>query len=653
MSGRQKVARVCLDTRLPQLDRLFDYLVPEGMDIEVGVRVKVPLRSQARVHPGYVVELVSESEHGATLQPVSECVSPVPVLSPELWELAKAVAFRQAGSTADVLRLAIPARYVRTEKAWLEQARGQESVANQEVVSELAGYPPGSLEAVFEPESRFWLQLAGGLRGTSTGERLASTLPIAALAQNALARGMSVLVVVPDWRDTEFYALALQDVIPSEQLVVWGNALTPAAKYREYLRGLDPHPRVILGNRHAIYAPAHNLGLIVVVEDADEAHQEPLAPYPHTRDVAVIRHHNTGCSVVIASKVPSLNTLRWVEKGYFTALQPLAAPRPTVIPTALALGQDQDRAPGRLPSQAHQAAKEGLQSGPVLVQVFRAGYAPGLSCVSCGEAARCDRCQGPVRKATPQGAPSCGWCAKVFALWKCAHCGAGALKARGSGVGRTASDLGKAFPGVQVVSTEGASPLLRVGPQPALVIATRGAEPVAEGGYTCALLLDGAAMLRRESLDTLEDSVRGWEHAISLVRPGGRVFISEIDQAPALAVATGSYLSLLSEELRQREALRLPPTLRFVALSGPPSAVLAVSESVLVLSPEIDQLGPVRLDDGLVRTVIRFPYSLGEVVQKEVRSAFLRELSGPAASSRDRLRIVFDNTRSLDALTNE
>jgi primosomal protein N' (replication factor Y) len=160
-------------------------------------------------------------------------------------------------------------------------------------------------------------------------------------------------------------------------------------------------------------------------------------------------------------------------------------------------------------------------------------------------------------------------------------------------------------------------------------------------------------MLRRESLDTLEDSVRGWEHAISLVRPGGRVFISEIDQAPALAVATGSYLSLLSEELRQREALRLPPTLRFVALSGPPSAVLAVSESVLVLSPEIDQLGPVRLDDGLVRTVIRFPYSLGEVVQKEVRSAFLRELSGPAASSRDRLRIVFDNTRSLDALTNE
>jgi primosomal protein N' (replication factor Y) len=185
------------------------------------------------------------------------------------------------------------------------------------------------------------------------------------------------------------------------------------------------------------------------------------------------------------------------------------------------------------------------------------------------------------------------------------------------------------------------------------VVATRGAEPVAAGGYSAALLLDGAAMLQRESLATLEDSVRGWEHAISLVRSEGTVFVTEIDQGPALAVATGNYQQLLSQELNARESLRLPPTLRFVAVSGPSHSVASMVEAVTALSPEIDVLGPVRLEEGLVRSVARFPYALGETVHKGVRSAYLKALSGPKTAARDRLRVVFDNQRSLDALTSE
>ena len=651
MSGQQTIARVSLDTRLPQLDRLFDYLIPEGMDVGVGTRVKVPLRSQGRLQPGYVVEIVEASSHSGGLVPLAECVSPVPVLSQDLWKLCEAVALRQAGSISDVVRLAIPSRYVRVEKAWL--ARVEEPFVRPDPPAELEGYPLGALETLLTPASRTALQQAGGIAVTPGGERLVPTLPVATLAAHVLARGQSVIVVVPDWRDIEFYRQSLEDLLRPSDLVVWDQNLTPAAKYGEYLRGLESQPRVIVGSRHVVYAPVHNLGLIVVVNDGDEAHQEPLAPYPHTRDIALVRHHQSGCALVFASLVPSLNTLRWVEMGYFQALTPLGATRPTVIPTALALGHDDNSAPGRLPSQAHQAAKEALHTGPVLVQVFRAGFAPGLSCVSCGEAARCERCQGPLRVESSKTSPSCGWCARVYANWKCGECNATGVKPRGSGVGRTASDLGRAFPGVTVIKADGATPLLRVSSKPALVVATRGAEPVAEGGYAAALLLDGAAMLQRESLTTLEDSLRGWEHAISLVAPGGRVFITEIDHTPALAVATGSYRQLLVEELRQRESLRLPPAVRFVAFSGRSGAVAQLSESVQALSQDIDVLGPVRLEEGLVRSVVRFPYALGEKVQTTTRSAYLKALSGPKTAARDRLRVVFDNTRSLDALTSE
>jgi len=651
VNGAARVARVLLDTRLPQLDRLFDYSIPEGMAVEPGVRVRVPLRSEGRLTPGYVVEIAKESQF-EKLAPIAELVSPVPVLTPELWSLARAIASRNAGNVSDVVRLAIPHRYVRVEKTWLGVDRATESpgpaLAN---LGSLPGYPEGTIETLLSPGARTLLQQPGGIIGEGDGERLATTIPVAHSAAEALARGNSVVIVVPDWRDIELYRQALDDVIPMELLVVWDQDLTPAERYGEFLRTLDAAPRVVLGSRHAIYAPVHNLGLVVVVNDGDEAHAEPLSPYPHTRDVALMRQQDTGCAVAFTSLVPSLNTLRWVEKGFMTAVSPSSSSRPTVIPTALGLGSDQSVAPGRLPSQAYQAAKEGLRQGPVLVQVFRAGFAPGLSCAGCGEAARCNRCHGPLRSSNQRQAPNCGWCAKVHVPFVCPECQGNTLKPRGSGVGRTVSDLGKAFPGVPVIRADGDKPLLRVGGEPALVVATRGAEPIAQGGYAALLLLDGASMLQRESLGTLEDTLRGWEHAISLVRTGGKVFVTDVEGSPALAVASGVYQPLLSHELAQREALRLPPAVRFVAISGPPQITATVVGEAVAISPDVDVLGPVLLDDGIVRSVVRFPYSLGPAVQSAVRSAYLRTIQGPRAQARDRVRIVFDTPRTLDVLS--
>jgi len=652
VNAKPQIARVSLDTRLPQLDRLFDYLIPEGMDVAQGVRVKVPLRSQDRMQAGYVVEIVNHSEHLASLNPLAECISPVAVLTEQLWELANSVAGRQAGSVSDVLRLAIPGRYVRVEKAWLGREQSKQLPAPV-APAHLEGYPPGALDTLLERGSRYFLAQPGGRVGEGERERQSPTIAVATLALAALAKGQSSIIVVPDWRDIEFYRLALQDVIPGENLLVFDQNLTPATKYALYLRTLEPTPCVVLGNRHTVYAPVHNLGLIVVVDDSDEAHQEQLAPYPHTRDIAMMRHQHTHCSVVFASLVPSLNTVRWVEMGYFQALSPTKSARATVIPTALALGHDQNLGTGRLPTAAHQGAKEGLRVGPVLVQVFRAGFAPGLACKSCGVSARCPQCAGPLRVAAATSNPHCTWCAKVALSWRCLECESTGVKPRGSGVGRTVSDLGKAFPGISIIRADGAQPLLRVGSSPALIVATRGAEPVAQGGYAAALLLDGGAMLQRESLGALEDCLRGWEHAISLVRSDGKVFITDIDQSPALAVATGSYQHLLGTELQERETLRLPPAVRFCSLTGPATVVATIAESLVSLSAQIDRLGPVSVGDDVVRTVLRFPYALGDAVQKSVRASYLRAISGPKTATKDRVRVMFDNPRSLDLLTAE
>ena len=93
-----------------------------GADAQPGVRVRVPLRSAGRVADGFLIETVAEGDYPGSLSDLEAVVSPVPVLAPEVWALARSVADRAAGSASDVLRLAVPKRQVRVEKAWLERA---------------------------------------------------------------------------------------------------------------------------------------------------------------------------------------------------------------------------------------------------------------------------------------------------------------------------------------------------------------------------------------------------------------------------------------------------------------------------------------------------------------------------------------------------
>ena len=100
------VARVLIDSPLPQLDRLFDYEVPAELigDAVPGVRVRVPLRTAGRVVDGYLVDVVTAEAPERPLSEVDAVVSSVPVLTPQLYALARRAADRAAGSASDILR---------------------------------------------------------------------------------------------------------------------------------------------------------------------------------------------------------------------------------------------------------------------------------------------------------------------------------------------------------------------------------------------------------------------------------------------------------------------------------------------------------------------------------------------------------------------
>ncbi|MEJ1230597.1 MAG: hypothetical protein WDM88_08335 [Galbitalea sp.] len=152
----QSIARVWVDSPLPQLDRLFDYRVPEHLvsEMRVGIRVRVPLRTAGRLVDAYVIELVDSVEFTGVLSEVEGLVSPVPVLAPEVAALARRAADRSAGSAIDIVRVAVPPRQARVEKAWLAADSGSAPRLAPVRPVAVAGYERGALEGALSNGGR-------------------------------------------------------------------------------------------------------------------------------------------------------------------------------------------------------------------------------------------------------------------------------------------------------------------------------------------------------------------------------------------------------------------------------------------------------------------------------------------------------------------
>jgi primosomal protein N' (replication factor Y) len=620
------VARVAVDSPLPHLDRPFDYLVPAELDEVVVPGSRVRVRFAGRLIDGWVLRRLEASEHDGRLSYLERGVGDEPVLTAETAELFRTVADRWAGTFADVLRLAVPPRHARAESA----------VAVEAAVAPAAPDPDG------------WARYRAGaawLSGVQAGRPVRAVwnaVPgedwparIAEAAQAALAGGRGVLVVVPDGRDISRVDAALQAALPKGSHVVLSADLGPEARYRRWLAVRRGAVRAVLGNRSAVFAPVADLGLVVIWDDGDDLHAEPRAPYPHARDVAVLRAAGTGAALLVAGFARTAEAALLVESGWAQpivadrAVLRAAAPRIVALGDEVELERDPVARSTRLPALAFRTARAALAAGsPVLVQVPRRGYAPTLACAKDRTPARCRHCSGPLAAASRQGLPSCRWCGRPAADWRCPKCGADRLRAMVVGSTRTAEELGRAFPGVVLRVSAGDSVLADIPAGPALVVATPGAEPVAPDGYGAALLLDGWALLSRPDLRAAEEAMRRWANAAALVRGDGTVIVgADASLAVVQALLRWDPAGHAERELADRRELHFPPISRMAALVGAPADVAELL-SLSQLPGSAEELGsvPVQAVRGgqpteHIRSLLRVPRPDGVALAEALHAA--------------------------------
>ena len=652
------VARVLVESSLPHLDRLFDYGIPDTLDEAAmpGVRVKVKFNGQDL--SGFLMERVAASDAGHTLVPLAKVVSPVSVLTPAVRELVASVAARYAGTVSDVLRVAVPPRVAKLEKEFVaaepDEAAAPDKAEPREATQLQAGPAPATLPgawAAYHNGQAFLHHLAGGGSPRAVLNPLQGYGPagwprlLAEAVAAAYASGRGAVVVVPDYRDLDRLEEALHALLPEDAVARLAADDGPTPRYRNFLRLLAGTARVAIGTRSAAFAPVQDLGLVVCWDDGDDLHIEQRAPYAHAREVLLLRAEQEDAACLLAGHSRSTEAQRLVAAGWARAVEAgrpdVRRTVPRIVNTADSFEQERDPLAriARLPGAAWRAAKEGLERGPVLVQVARAGYAPSLACEMCREPARCGSCQGPLAVAGASGTsamPQCRWCSTPAPDWHCVHCGGRRLRKGATGVIRTAEELGRAFPGKAVITSSGDQVKAAVGSGKALVVATVGAEPVADGGYAAALLLDGDSLLRRETLRAGEDTVRRWFNAAALVRPasdGGLVVVTAADTAAVGALLRWDPAGYAERELSLRAELQLPPAVRTASVTGPRAAVehytAAVAADLASGGITLRTAGPApvvlngppspRRSAEDVRTLLFFPYGQAGAVTRVLR----------------------------------
>ncbi|OBF61342.1 primosome assembly protein PriA [Mycobacterium sp. 852002-51971_SCH5477799-a] len=593
---------------VPHLDREFDYLVSaeQSDDAQPGVRVRV--RFHGRLVDGFVLERRNDTDHPGKLGWLDRVVSAEPVLTPEIRRLVDAVAAHYAGTRPDVLRLAVPARHARVER---EPRVSRDTAAPGPVdPSGWGGYGRGAQFLAALAESRAARAVWQALPGAPWTERFTDA------AAQTVRTGRSVLAIVPDQRDLDALWQAATTRIDEDSVVALSAGLGPAARYRRWLAALRGSARLVIGTRSAVFAPLGDLGLVMVWADADDSLAEPRAPYPHAREVAMLRAHQARCAALIGGYARTAEAHALVRSGW---AHDIVAARPVVrarTPRVIALddtGYADERDPAartaRVPSIALRAARSALQAGaPVLVQVPRRGYIPALACARCRTIARCRHCTGPLSLQEGGAALLCRWCGRVDATRRCARCGSDAVRAVVVGARRTAEELGRAFPGTAVITSSGDGVVAEVATGPALVVATPGAEPRASGGYGAALLLDTWALLGRQDLRAAEDALWRWMTAAALVRArgdGGVVMIVAESSLPTVqSLIRWDPVGHAEAEVTARAEVGLPPSVHIAAVDGTAGAVTALLDEARLSDREsldADLLGPVDLPAGVRR----------------------------------------------------
>jgi primosomal protein N' (replication factor Y) len=292
--------------------------------------------------------------------------------------------------------------------------------AHEHVLNEAQTEALGTIAAAME-KGGFRPHLLYGVTGSG------KTAVYVSAMQRALAAGKSALLLVPEIGLTPGTAAQMVAAFGGE-VALLHSQLTPDERAEQWHRIRRGEARVVIGTRSAVFAPMPDLGLILVDEEHDGSYKQEETPRYHGRDVAVMRAKLLGCTVVLGSATPSLESWQNAERGRYARVEILERVESRPLPKVEMIDMREEfRETGqeqlfsrRLIEETQATIDRGEQ---VIILINRRGYSYVVMCRSCGEKLECENCAISLTYHKPGNEHDLNGAARVGQRLECHYCG--------------------------------------------------------------------------------------------------------------------------------------------------------------------------------------------------------------------------------------
>ena len=240
-----------------------------------------------------------------------------------------------------------------------------------------------------------------------------------------------------------------------ENVAVLHSSLSIAERYDAYKRIRNGEARVVIGTRSAVFAPARNLGLLIVDEEQEHTYKSENSPRYHAREVAIYRGVQEKALVLLGSATPSVESMYRAKKGIYRLYTMHRRYNRKALPPVELVDMKQELKSGNPTAISEPllfALRENLQNGQQSILFLnRRGTSRMIACVDCGYVPVCPACSANYTYHHANGRLMCHYCGRSEPLpVRCPVCG-GHLKQIGFGTQKVQEQLENLLPGARVL----------------------------------------------------------------------------------------------------------------------------------------------------------------------------------------------------------
>lgn len=511
MTGR--VAAVAVDNTFFSFDTDYSYIIPADAvgSIELGSQVKVPFGRGDKLRDGIVIDFEDkETNNLKTIHSVGD-----KVLSDECVKLALWLKERCFCTTYDCLRQMLPRRYGSIKSKSEKMVRlltfdesilttvtkkqrlvvdllldvgtaeineicefcsvGVSVVKNlvknniaEVFEKEIYRNPYSDVAAVYDREEillspkqndayqLYKNMLADGGTGLLFGVTgSGKTQVYLKLIDDTIDSGKDVIVMVPEISLTP-QMLGIFHKRYGSKVAVFHSGLSLGERNDEYKRADRGEAKIVVGTRSAVFAPLHNLGLIVVDEEQEHTYKSERTPRYDAKDVARFRAGYNKALLLLTSATPSVESFSLAKAGKYTLAQIDERYGDSQLPEVITVDMKREMKLGNkspISSKLNELIQENLDNKKqTILLINRRGYNTFIACNECGHIITCPHCSISMTYHSYNNRLMCHYCGYSKMLDNiCPECKSDAVRYSGYGTQRIEAELEALFPTARIL----------------------------------------------------------------------------------------------------------------------------------------------------------------------------------------------------------